>query len=250
MIFWYIGNSFYNSSLYKTRISSANTLSNISILFIIAINRIYFKAKLTIIMIFGINLVFIGLGGVFWLDMTNPKGDNDNQSEGIIGDLLAILGAVFYSIFAVMLDSYYNRFKNHFKMIEVFGYLGLYNFFLIPFILIFLRISSLEEVSIPTIQQFLYILVNAFTGTILSDTLQTYSILLLSPHTVSFGLTLTIPVSYILDIFLGKIDFDFRIIIITVILIAAFACILVDKLNRAEENIYEQSSSNNEIRDQ
>lgn len=224
-VLWYLGNCFYNLSIMTTSISSANTLSNSSIVFILTIKILYLKSSCSIYRILGLIIISIALGGLFWVD----SGNSSSKKSSIIGDFYSILGALIYSVFALYLKQMYKKFKNHLNLVEVFGFIGLYTIFVIPLFLIFLHLTGLERCEIPNKEQYCYILINAFIGTILCDLLQNYSNILLSPHIVSFGLTLTIPVSYIWDVLNHNVIFEYRFVVIGVLTVIAFSLIIYEK---------------------
>ena len=251
MLLWYLGNSFYNVSLMTTSISSANTLSNSSILFILFIRLVFFKDSCSFYKIFGLIIILLALGGIFWIDSGSQSSDNNSS---ILGDIFSVVGAIFYSVFAVYLKELSNKYRYNFDLIEVFGYIGFYLIFMIPILILILHLSSIERFQLPTTQQLIFIVINAIIGTVICDLLQNFSNILLSPHVVSFGLTFTIPVSNFWDMLYGVKKFDYRYIIISLLILIAFFIIgyeeytieektkLKEKKKKAE--IYEETDVN------
>lgn len=172
---------------------------------------------------------------------TELKFKNSSSYNYIVGDLLSIIGAFFYSIFAVKLEYYYNKHEKYFNILDVFGYMGLYNLLFVPVLLIFLNIFNIEKFVLPTFNQFILISINGLIATVLADTLQLTSVCYLASHIVSFGLTLTIPLSYFYDVYDNKIKFNLKIVLITLILMSAFSLILHEKLasidNKKKKNL-------------
>jgi drug/metabolite transporter (DMT)-like permease len=95
-----------------------------------------------------------------------------------------------------------------------------------------MHFSGLESFNLPNGKQFLIIFINSLIGSMISDLFQNYSNVLLSPHVVSFGLTLTIPISYFYDVLEKKVNFDYRYIIVSVLIIIAFSFIIYEKLTK------------------
>lgn len=94
MWLWFLGNSFYNLSLSLTNVSSANTLSNSSIIFIIFFRKFVFGSKITVIKILSTLLVVTGLGFVIWLDssiIANDKYQFDNKKQSFAGNNIYLL---------------------------------------------------------------------------------------------------------------------------------------------------------------
>lgn len=205
MVFWYLGNAFYNKALGLTSVSSSNTISNAAIVFIFIEKIIFFKSKCSYYKLVGLILCVVGIVLMGLFQNYASKAEQKDSTWGIV---LLILGSLFYSFYATILKYYYKKHKHHFDMMEVFGYMGLYNMLFIPFFLIIINAFGIEDMQIPDGKSILYIFLNALIAGLISDLLQSYSITLLSPHIVSFGLTLTIPLSYLFDFFKHNIDFN------------------------------------------
>ena len=96
--------------------------------------------------------------------------------------------------------SYFNRFGSNLKKTDINQYTGV------------------EELKIPSWNNMLNILFNGIYGSIFVDLLISYSFTLLSPQTVSFFFTLSVPVSYIWDVYKNNIEFN---------LFYLFGCLLI-----------------------
>jgi len=132
----------------------------------------------------------------------------EDKERSITGDLIIIIAALFYSVYAILLKYFSKKYKQDFDMMEVFGYIGLYNLIITPLILIILHFTQLEEVVIPTLNGFLLIFLNALFAGLISDLCMSYSVILLSPHIVSFGLIFTSPLSLLYDYLIGNIEIN------------------------------------------
>jgi len=224
MIFWYFGNSFYNYGLNLTSITSANSLSNFSIIFILLEKILVFKSKCSIFKIVGTILCAGGVG----MMMAFESSIKQEKERSFLGDVLIVIGAFIYSIYANLLSYYSKKHKHHFDMMEVFGYIGFYNMILIPFVLIILGIFNIEKNETPSLHTLFYIFINAVVAGIFCDLLQSYSITYLSPHIVGFGLTLTIPLSYLYDYFQGNITVDIYYVGGFALIFSAFCLIFIE----------------------
>lgn len=240
-ILWYFGNGFYNVSLMKTTISSANTLSNSNIVFIFLLNYVIYKKKMDLLKFIGLIILFAGLGTVIWVDTQR------NNKSNILGDAYSLIGAFIYSFFATYLKYIYDKNEDSYDLMEILGYIGLYNTILMPIFIGFIHLVGIESFLFPTSLQFLYIIINALIGTVLCDLLQNYGNILLTPHVVSFGLTITIPISYFYDLFFSGLKFDFRYIVITVLILSAFSIIYYDEYLIEENEKILKEKENKEI---
>lgn len=225
MTFWYFGNAFYNLGLSVTSITSSNTIANVNIVFIFLIKMIFFKSKCSLYKIIG--LIFC-IAGIILMAIFDATARQVKKEDSIIGDLYIIVSALFYSFYAISIKYYSKKHRFHFDVMEVFGYIGLYNMLLIPFVLIVLHIFGVESIAIPKGNDILLIFINAVVAGIVGDLIQSYCITLLSPHIVSFGLTLTIPLSYLWDFFNKNIEFHFLYIVGSILIYVAFSIILYE----------------------
>jgi len=246
MILWFFANGFYNLGLLKTSITSSNTLSCCNIIFIFGIKMIFFGSKCTPLKMISSLIAAIGIYFIGHFEATvqivpinnkeDSKVNNHNElpllhssNSTLIGDIYILLGALFYSIYSIYLKKISKQYSKDFDMMEMFGYMGLYNFLLIPFTLVFFQMTLIEVFVIPSLNEFIKIFFNALISGIISDLLQNYSITLLSPIMVSFGLTLVSPISFTYDIIYGKISFNFEYLIGSIMIILSFILMVVDK---------------------
>ena len=224
MATWYFGNAFYNYGLSLTSVTSANSLSSLAIVFIFLEKIFFFKSKCSIYKVLGTFLCISGIAlmGVF------ESSVEESRERTLLGDGLIILGAFVYSIYANLLSYYSKKHKHHFDMMEVFGYIGFYTMILIPFVLILFNMLGIEKSEAPSYTTLLYVFINAVVAGMISDLLLSYSITYLSPHVVSFGMTLTIPLSYIYDFFEKNIYINLFYVGGSVLIVAAIVVIFLE----------------------
>ena len=230
MLFWYFGNGFYNLGLINTSITSSNTLSNTSIVFIFLIKAIFLGAKCELLKIIA---TLLAGAGIFFMARFESTIEGDTQKASFLGDVYVLTGALFYSIYAIILKRFSKNNEKYFDMMEMFGYIGLYNLLIVPLFLVILHFTTIEAFIIPTPNDILYIFINALVSGIIADLLQNYSIILLSPIMVSFGLTFGIPLSFMYDLFNGKIEFSYEYLIGSVLIFSSFIVMIYGKFKRA-----------------
>ncbi|CAG8670318.1 109_t:CDS:2 [Acaulospora morrowiae] len=124
-----------------------------------------------------------------------PDENQHNPINHLFGDSLALIGAFFYGCYTVLLKLRIQD-ESRINMPLFFGFVGLYNIFLLwPFFLL-LHVTGVEEFQLPPDGNvWIMIMVNALVGTFLSDYLWLLSVLLTSPLVVTLGLSLTIPLA-------------------------------------------------------
>jgi drug/metabolite transporter (DMT)-like permease len=229
MLLWILGNAFYNVGKSMASITTSNSLSNSAIIFILLGKVILFKSKCTIYKIFGLIICTVGVGLMTAFEAVSEKDPGENT---ILGDIYLILGAFLYAGYALIIKHYSKKFKRHFDMMEVFGYIGLYNTLLMPFFILFLHFCNIEIFQMPTWTDILCIFINTLIAALISDLFQSYSITLLSPHLVSFGLAMNIPLSYLFDILKGNIQFNLYYLFGSILIVSAFGVNLYESYKK------------------
>jgi drug/metabolite transporter (DMT)-like permease len=241
MIFWYFGNAFYNLGLTKTSITSSNALSNTAILFILFEKAIFFRKRCSVYKIVGVTLCTTGIALMTYYDSLERR----NGTKGsIIGDIYIVLGALFYSFYANSLKYYSKRYKA-FDMTLVFGYIGLFNMLIIPLVLLTLHLTGIEVFVVPSWHSILYIFINALVAGFISDFFLANTIILLAPHIVSFGMTLTIPLSYLFDFYKDNVDFSLLYLVSTLIIFLSFTIIFIESYQKYQKKKQNMKLKNN-----
>lgn len=159
----------------------------------------------------------------------------DDSLRGV-GDAMALLAALGYALFSVLLkkcgQSEENKDGIGDKVDEpdgdsdddmslFFGFLGFLALFFAPFVLGLVHILGIEVFEVPSWTVFWKLAGNAFMGNILSNYLWGTAVLMLSPTTTAVGLSLTIPLSIVADqVFLAEHQFS-KLFIVGSALVAA-----------------------------
>ena len=226
---WFLANYFYNSSLSLTSVSSSTILSSTSGLFTLILSIWVLGESPDICKFVAAVLSFSGV-------VIISIEDSTTESESLMGDFLALLSAVFYSLYCIHLSKY----SQIVRLSHLFGFVGLINvIFLWPgFIL--LNYTGIECFEVPSPKVLLFLMINGFFGTFLSDLLWAYSIKLLNPVICTLGITLTIPLSMLVDFFVNKKSFTLSYFIGGGLIIVGFVII-----SMFEHPLYKKNLSNN-----
>jgi drug/metabolite transporter (DMT)-like permease len=228
MFCWFFGNAFYNMGLTLTSITSANTLSNSAIIFILVEKVIFFKSKCSKYKIIGLLLCMGGVILMAYFEATIKR--EDEKERTIKGDICILLGAFCFSLYANLVKYFSKKHKHHFDMMRTFGFIGFYNMIIMPFLLLFLQICSIEKIRMPTFRNLCYILINAVVAGFISDLAQSYSMILLAPHIVSFALIFSAPLSYLYDYLIGDIKLNYFYLLGSGLIFSAFICIFYENI--------------------
>jgi drug/metabolite transporter (DMT)-like permease len=257
-LLWYMSNAFYSYALTFTYITNVNCISSSSIIWVLFLEYFFLikgDKRQNFISFWKIFAVLFTISGLVNITIFNHNQNNNTKEENepnsikktIIGFSLSLSSSIIYSIYSVYFKYQSLKYAEKFNIVEIFGFMGLFNLLIIPFLLIILQIIKLEIFKIPTLEEFYWISANGFFAVILNDFLMCYCILLLNPELVSFGITMTVPCSYIFDIFIKK-DFEFNIIYLLglICLIIGFAFISFEYwVKKKNENNFDESENNN-----
>jgi solute carrier family 35 protein F5 len=217
---WFISNFAYNTSLQYTSITSSTVLVNTGSLFAFLFALLMRDEHFSFWKLMG---VLFGIGGTIITglhDASSSGGDSHNEGDGrmlllrrflvdddgfmLWGDILSVISAALYGVYAVMVRVLCPRDESLMSMQLLLGYVGVWNgLFLSPIIFWQLGIAKSVRIS-PFVLGCL--LLNGLFDNVLSDYLWARSVVLTSATVATVGLGLSIPLAFVSDIFLGRED--------------------------------------------
>jgi solute carrier family 35 protein F5 len=215
---WFLMNYLFNLSLTMTTVASGTILSSTSSLFVLIISVCIFKEPFSYWNLAGIIVCIAGAAIVSLRDelgngstpssSSNPSNPSNASSwNAVIGDLICLLSAVFYAIYTALLKVKLPE-GSKIDLQLLFGFIGLFNIvFLWPFFFI-LDYFNVEKFVLPDANTFLWLFVNGFLGSALSDFLWAKSVVLTSPLIATMSMTLTIPLAMIVDNVFNGVTFS------------------------------------------
>ncbi|CAO3696328.1 unnamed protein product [Rhizopus stolonifer] len=189
---WFLANYTNNASLAYTSVTSSTILSSMSGLFTLIVGAL---CKVELFSWTKMIAVCISFFGVVLVSYSDNSSAILSSRLPLIGDTLALCGAVFYGCYTVLLKLKIGD-ESRISMSLFFGFVGVFNLiFMWPFFFA-LSYSGLEKFELPFSNTiWIMILANAFIGTFLSDYLWLLSMLMTSPLLVTLGASLTIPLA-------------------------------------------------------
>ncbi|CAG8575625.1 11125_t:CDS:2, partial [Paraglomus occultum] len=209
---WFIANWSSNASLAYTTVASSTILASMSGFFTLCIGSLVGIERFTLTKLVAVSTSLIGIVLISSADGSDDDDDSDvNLFEPaaprsrILGDFLALIGAFFYGCYTVLLKL---RIKDESRvnMPLFFGFVGLFNTFILWPLFLLLDATGVEEFVLPSSTNFwIMIMVNALIGTFASDYFWLLSMLMTSPLVVTLGLSLTIPLAIFGDVFVKGI---------------------------------------------
>lgn len=105
------------------------------------------------------------------------------------------------------------------------GFVGLFNCIMLWPFMILLHYTGVETFEFPPATVLLYLFVNGLIGTVLSDLLWSYAIFYTSPTVATVGLSLTIPLAIIFELFMNKRTFSVYYFLGSALVLSAFLAV-------------------------
>ncbi|OAD68185.1 hypothetical protein PHYBLDRAFT_117850 [Phycomyces blakesleeanus NRRL 1555(-)] len=242
-ILWFFANYTTNASLAYTSVGSSTILASMSGLFTLGIGSVFGVEKLNTTKVVSVCISLMGVILVSYSDQlsSNPVPSDlssltrFNLPAPLIGDMLALSGAVFYGCYTTMLKLRIGD-ESRINMPLFFGFVGAFNVVLLWPVFPLLHWLGLETFELPpTSTLWFMVLLNAFIGTFLSDYLWLLAMLMTSPLVVTLGISLTIPLALIGDIVFKHFEPGFQYALGAVLVGVGFFAVNMDALREVEE---------------
>ncbi|KAG2211875.1 hypothetical protein INT47_004562 [Mucor saturninus] len=233
---WFFANYTTNASLAYTSVASSTILSSMSGIFTLGIGAMCGVETLSIPKVISVCLSFSGIIFVSYSDqMTKPDTNDFTIPAPLIGDLLALCGAIFYGCYTTLLKVKIVD-ESRIDMPLFFGFVGAFNvLFMWPFFIV-LHYTGLEKFELPFSPSiWVMILLNAFIGTFLSDYLWLLSMLMTSPLVVTLGISLTIPLALVGDVVFKHFMPGLQYAIGATLVVAGFFVVNIATLSDVDE---------------
>lgn len=140
--------------------------------------------------------IYNSFAGVVFVSYSDQLTKHDASGTSIptplIGDLLALCGAVFYGCYTTLLKLKIGD-ESRIDMPLFFGFVGAFNVLFMWPAFPLLHFLGLEKFELPfSPHLWILVLLNAFIGTFLSDYLWLLAMLMTSPLVVTLGISLTV----------------------------------------------------------
>ncbi|KAL4931496.1 uncharacterized protein BDV17DRAFT_238443 [Aspergillus undulatus] len=222
-LLWFTANYFSMACLQFTTVGSTTILTSTSGVWTLIFGALFRIEKFTVRKLAGVIASLIGIIIISRVDLSssatptpdsNPRSDDGSGDAGggstfppkhpteiALGDALAAFSAIMYGIYTIVLKRQVGD-ESRVNMQLFFGLVGVFNMFLLWPGFLLLHYTGIEPFALPDSNRvWTIILVNALSS-LLSDICWAYAMLLTSPLVVTVGLSLTIPLSLVGQIFL------------------------------------------------
>lgn len=248
MLLFYFYTCFKSLSLQKLDIKSVDsTMIFTSLITTLILRKVMLRHFYTgkyIIIAFIFNL--LGVICIFVFQIEHYYNDNLLS----FAQLYSVLSGVCFSFLICLIKFHYNQYGINFNIFLIYGFSGLYCLILVPFIIFFATIFKFEDNFFEINNIYLFLL-SIFTNSILRNLFAAFSIIYLSPLVFILGMTLTVPVIILIDLFYGQFSWklDYFFIIGCGLLVFSFLLMIIDKIKRLKSTeyvIYNDDDSSND----
>ncbi|PQE21807.1 vacuolar membrane protein [Rutstroemia sp. NJR-2017a BVV2] len=209
-LLWFIANYLVAGCLEYTSVASSTILTSTSSIFTLLFGALIRVESFTYRKLIGVLASFIGIILISSVDLSSTDNDSNrgnfphkSQAQIAIGDIMAFGSAVMYGLYAVVMKKRCGN-EDRVDMPLFFGLVGLFNvLFLWPGFVI-LHLTGVEKFELPpTGKIWLIVLLNS-ASSFISDYCWAYAMLLTTPLVVTVGLSMTIPLSLIGQMWLNE----------------------------------------------
>ncbi|KAE8331651.1 hypothetical protein BDV39DRAFT_168288 [Aspergillus sergii] len=209
---WFLANYFAMACLQYTTVGSTTILTSTSGVWTLIFGALIGVEKFTVRKLAGVVASLVGIILISRVDLSAseaPPADdgsggrfpNKSSTEIALGDAMAGFSAVMYGVYTIVLKKQVGD-ESRVNMQLFFGLVGLINMLLLWPGFIIMHFTGIETFALPdTGTVWTIILVNSVSS-LLSDICWAYAMLLTTPLVVTVGLSLTIPLSLVGQIFL------------------------------------------------
>ncbi|XP_042856729.1 solute carrier family 35 member F5-like isoform X2 [Penaeus japonicus] len=203
-LLWFLGNYGYQIALSDTEAGVVNVISSTSGLFTLILAAVFPSSsadKFTLSKLFSVLLM---VAGVVLVSLEDISLEGATVPVGVVW---ALVGAVLYACYMVFLRRKVPT-EDRMDFSMFFGFVGLFNTIILWPGFPLLDVLGWETFQLPNKQQLLYMSVNGLIGTVLSELLWLWGCFLTSSLMATLSLSLTIPLTMVVDIFVKDVKYS------------------------------------------
>ncbi|XP_071540147.1 solute carrier family 35 member F5 isoform X2 [Panulirus ornatus] len=220
-LLWFIGNYSYQIALSDTEAGVVNVISSTSGLFTLVLAAIFPSSTSDKFTLSKLASVILMVVGVVLVSVEDISLENTTIPVGVVWSLV---GAILYACYMVFLRRKAPT-EDQIDFTMFFGFVGLFNTIILWPGFPLLDMIGWETFQLPNLQQLLYMSVNGLVGTVISELLWLWGCFLTSSLMATLSLSLTIPLTMFVDIWLKDIKYSLFIYVGSLPMILSFVAV-------------------------
>ncbi|KAL8152641.1 hypothetical protein V2J09_010401 [Rumex salicifolius] len=207
---WFLTEYFTNAALAQTTVARTTILVSTSGLFTLFIGAAMGVESVNVAKVISVIVSMAGVAmtmlGKTWVPGNSHSKTSLNGKHSLIGDLYALLSAMIYGLFTVLLKKLAGVEGQKVDIQKLYGFIGLFILLTLWWLVWPLTAMGMEpKFTIPHSAKMTEIIVaNCFVGSFLPDYFLALGIVWTSPLVSSLGVSLTIPLAMLEDILIHK----------------------------------------------
>ncbi|GIQ82907.1 hypothetical protein KIPB_004131 [Kipferlia bialata] len=207
---YFCANLSFNASLARTSVASSTIISSLCSASALVCSAIILKVPVTVPGIVGVSVTICGVVCV-------ALSETDMGTQTLMGDALSLLSAVLYGLYTTYVAHLSKRYSFH--TAELFGYTGL------AVLLLYWPLFLVWPTPLPPSGAVPALVINMLLGSFVSDLLWALSVRYGGPLIASVGISLSIPLSMVVDATLNGEGFSLSYVLGALMVLAGFAAV-------------------------
>ncbi|XP_066963689.1 solute carrier family 35 member F5 isoform X1 [Macrobrachium rosenbergii] len=220
-LLWFLGNYGYQIALSDTQAGVVNVISSTSGLFTLMLAAIFPSSISDKFTLSKLASVFLMVAGVVLVSLEDISLEGSSVPVGVVWSLV---GAILYACYMVFLKRKVPT-EDRMDFSMFFGFVGLFNTILLWPGFPLLDALGWETFQLPNKSQWLYMSVNGLVGTVFSELLWLWGCFLTSSLMATLSLSLTIPLTMIVDTWVKNIEYSYIFYIGSVPMMLSFVIV-------------------------
>ncbi|XP_064079213.1 solute carrier family 35 member F5-like isoform X2 [Macrobrachium nipponense] len=220
-LLWFLGNYGYQIALSDTQAGVVNVISSTSGLFTLMLAAIFPSSISDKFTLSKLATVFLMVAGVVLVSLEDISLEGSSVPVGVVWSLV---GAILYACYMVFLKRKVPT-EDRMDFSMFFGFVGLFNTILLWPGFPLLDALGWETFQLPNKSQWLYMSINGLVGTVFSELLWLWGCFLTSSLMATLSLSLTIPLTMIVDTWVKNIEYSYIFYIGSVPMMLSFVIV-------------------------
>ncbi|XP_031564696.1 solute carrier family 35 member F5-like [Actinia tenebrosa] len=216
---WFLATLGYQEALNDTSPAAVNILSSTSGLFTLLLAAVFQSSPSDRFTLSKVCAVVLSICGITMVILSDTKS---TKAEVNYGAIWALASAFLYACYLVFLKKKVPD-ESKIDIPMFFGFVGLFNLVLLWPGFFILHYTKVERFELPpSIHVWGYLTLNAIVGTVVSEFLWLWGCFLTSSLTATLSLSLVIPLTMLVDVFMNRIKFTWLFFVGTLPVVISF----------------------------